>query len=65
MSVWLFVKSVVAHAHAKKTPVACHKDGAKKKSESLTGFEPMTSQTPGGLSIHLSYGELMESEAIY
>ena len=25
----------------------------------------MTSQTPGGLSIHLSYGELTESEAIY
>ena len=24
----------------------------------------MTSQTPGGRSIHLSYGELMESEAI-
>ena len=36
----------------------------KNKSESPTGFEPMTSQTPGGRSIHLSYGELMESEAI-
>ena len=23
-------------------------------------FEPMTSETPGGRSIHLSYGELME-----
>ena len=31
---------------------------------SVTGFESMTSQTPGGRSIHLSYGELMESEAI-
>ena len=30
----------------------------------MTGFESMTSQTPGGRSIHLSYGELMESEAI-
>ena len=28
-------------------------------------FEPMTSETPGGRSIHLSYGELIESEAIY
>ena len=37
----------------------------KEKSESLTGFEPITSQTPGGNSIHLSYGELMESKAIY
>ena len=37
----------------------------QEKSESLTGLEPMTSQTLGGCSIHLSYGELMESEAIY
>ena len=36
----------------------------EKKSESPTGFEPMTSQTPGGGSIHLSYGELTESQAI-
>ena len=33
--------------------------GQRKKSESLTEFEPITSQTPGGHSIHLSYGELM------
>ena len=26
--------------------------GQRKKSESPTGFEPMTSQTPGGCSIH-------------
>ena len=44
---------------------ACHDRGKKKKSESPTGFEPMTSQTPGGRSNHLSYGDLMESEAIY
>ena len=37
----------------------------KRKSESQTGFEPMTSQSPGGRSIHLSYRELMESEAIH
>ena len=43
----------------------CLEHGTKKKSESPTGFEPMTSKTPGGRSIHLSYEELMESEAIY
>ena len=45
---------------------ACHERRTKKKSEFPTGFaEPVTSQTPGGRSIHLSFGELMESEAIY
>ena len=44
---------------------ACHERGTKKKSESPTGLEPMTSQTLGGRSIHLSYGELMKREAIY
>ena len=47
-----------------KWSAACHERGTKKKSKSLTGFEPMTSQTPGGRFIHSSYGELMESEAI-
>ena len=37
----------------------------QRKIESQTEFKPMTSQTPGGRSIQLSYGELMESEAIY
>ena len=40
---------------------ACHERGTKKKKV----LEPMTSRIPGGRSIHLSYGELMESEAIY
>ena len=44
---------------------ACYESGTKKKSEFPTGFEPMTSQTPGRLSIHLSYGELMKCEAMY
>ena len=30
----------------------CHERGTKKKSESPTGLEPVTSQTPGGRSIH-------------
>ena len=34
----------------------------EKKSESPKGFKLMT---PGRHSIHLSYGELMEGEAIY
>ena len=29
-----------------------HERGTKKKSESLTGIEPMTSRTTGGCSIH-------------
>ena len=37
----------------------------KNKFESPTGFKPVTSQTLGGHSIHLSYGELLESEAMY
>ena len=37
----------------------------KERNESPTGIEPMTSQTPGGCSIHLSYGELIESKATY
>ena len=36
---------------------ACHERGMKKKSESPTGFEPVTSRTPGGCSIH-SYIQL-------
>ena len=43
-----------------------HERGANKKSESfLTEFEPITSQILGGCSIHLSHGELKESEANY
>ena len=37
----------------------------QKKFASQAGFEPMISQTVGGCSIHLSYQEHMESEAIY
>ena len=34
----------------------------KEKNESPTGIEPMTSQTPALCSIHLGYGELIESQ---
>ena len=34
---------------------ACHERGTKKKSEFLTGFEPMISQTPGRGSTHVIY----------
>ena len=34
----------------------------EKNLSAPTGLEPMTSQTPGERSIHLSYGEFMESE---
>ena len=44
---------------------ACYERGTKKKSEFLTGFKAMTPQTSGVRSIHFSYGELTESEAIY
>ena len=43
---------------------ACHERGTKKNLRPRKDSKPMTSQTPGGCSIHLSYGELMESEAI-
>ena len=34
---------------------ACHERGTKNKSESLTGFQPMISQTPGRGSTHVIY----------
>ena len=34
----------------------------EKNLSAPTGLEPMTSQTPGERSIHLSYGEFTESE---
>ena len=37
----------------------------EEKNESPTGIKPMTSQTPGGHSIHLSYRELIKSKATY
>ena len=40
---------------------ACHERGTKKESESPKRFEPITSQRPGGRSIHLSYGSLRRS----
>ena len=49
---------------SQETPKSNDKCGTKKKcADSPTGFEPMTSQTPGTHSIRLSYRELMESKA--
>ena len=44
---------------------AWDKEKNPRQGKSPTGFKPMTSQTPGGCSIHLSYGELMVNEAKY
>ena len=47
---------------------ACHKRGTKKESDRVPNrirTYDLPIQTPGGRSIHLSYGELMESETIY
>ena len=49
----------LSEANVKIKWSACHERGTKKKSESPTGFEPLTPKTLGGHSIHLSYGELM------
>ena len=56
---------VLSETNVKLNQSACLERGTINKSEPPTGFEPITSQTPGGRSIHLSYGELMDSEAIY
>ena len=44
---------------------AWDKEKNPRQGKSPTGFKPMTSQTPGGCSIHLSYWELMVNEAKY
>ena len=43
----------------------CHERGTKKKSESPTGIEPMTSRTPVGRSNHWAMGRLVASEVIF
>ena len=51
---WKMVNFKLGESNVKMKS-ACHERRTKKKSESPTGFEPMTSQTLGGHSIHLSY----------
>ena len=51
--------------NVKMNSSTCYGVGQRKNLNSRQEFEPMTSQTPGGRFIHLSYGELRESEAIY
>ena len=41
--------------------LTCREHGTKKKSESLTGIEPMTFRTPVGRSNHWATGRLMAS----
>ena len=62
----------LGQTNVKMNSSACHERVIKKKSESPRGFESMNAQTPGeggGGALYplelLSYGELMESEAIY
>ena len=64
----------LGETNAKMKWSACHEHGTHRiqtpqdsnpQDSSPTGFKPMTSQTLGERSIHLSDGELMESEAIY
>ena len=43
----------------------CHERGTKKKSESPTGIEPMTSHTPVRRSNHWATGRLATSEVIF
>ena len=43
----------------------CHECGTKKKSESPTGVEPMTSRTPVGRSNHRATWRLVASEVIF
>ena len=55
---WRMVNFKLGETNVKMKWLACHEHGTKKNSKSSTGFEPMTSQTPGGPSIPLSYREL-------
>ena len=51
---WKMVNFKLGESNVKMKS-ACHERRTKKKSESPRGFKPMTSQTLGGRSIHLSY----------
>ena len=44
---------------------ARHERGTKKKSESLTGFEPMISQTPGRGSTHVIYKLFLQCYCLF
>ena len=49
--------------HCENEMISTSRAWDKKKSESPTVFESITSQTPGERSIHFSYRELIESGA--
>ena len=49
---WKMVNFKLGETNVKMKWSACHEGRTKKKSESLTGFQPMTSQTLGRCSLH-------------
>ena len=61
---WTVVNFKIGEKKCENELISMPRGWDKEKLWVRDRFEPMTSETPGGRSIHLSYGELMESGAI-